>query len=39
MQFYLNCYDVGVGRIEVAAAVAEDIRVGFAGLKKVRGYV
>jgi hypothetical protein len=39
MQFYLNYYGAGVGRIEVAVALAEDISVGFASLKKVRGYV
>jgi hypothetical protein len=39
MQFYLNYYGVGVGRIEVAVAVVEDISVGFASLKKARGYV
>jgi hypothetical protein len=39
MQFYLNYYGVGVGRIEVAVALAQDISVGLASLKKVRGYV
>jgi hypothetical protein len=39
MQFYLNYYGAGVGRIEVAVALAEDISVGFASVKKVRGYV